>query len=104
MVKIEGNGIGFENELNNRDAGHQSRGMQNIRDKVDTLEQSGIALVKIKYKMLLPAEKEFPGKADILNIRDLTDYGTYCCACEYSEGNSENVLNHVLGSIRIASK
>jgi LytS/YehU family sensor histidine kinase len=70
-VRIEDNGVGFEKGLANRSPNHQSRGMQIIKEKVNTLEESGLAKVKIQYETLDIENKEFPGTVVILTIEDL---------------------------------
>ena len=73
-VYIEDNGIGFEKGLSNRSPSHQSRGMQIIKEKANTLEESGLAKVKIAYDTLDPDHKEYPGTVVRITIKSLKDY------------------------------
>ncbi len=70
---ISDNGIGRTNAQRKRWKGHKSRGMQIIKDKIETLKSSGIADVSIIINDLKSNDTTFPGTEVLLRIKNLED-------------------------------
>jgi sensor histidine kinase YesM len=73
ICEIRDNGIGRSNAQNNRRKGHKSRGMTIIKEKVETLKNSGIADIKISTKDLDPSNDQYPGTFVTIRIKNFED-------------------------------
>lgn len=73
VCEIKDNGIGRSNAQNNRRKGHKSRGMTIIKEKVETLKNSGIADVSIATKDLEPSDEQYPGTHVTIRIKNFED-------------------------------
>lgn len=58
---IQDNGIGREKSAQNKRIGHQSKGMHLIKDRIDTLEASGVARITIAVTDAFPQDLDYKG-------------------------------------------
>ncbi|GAB5550900.1 MAG: histidine kinase [Saprospiraceae bacterium] len=58
---INDNGIGRANAVKYRNKGHQPRGLELIKEKIQTLQNSGIAKIDIQISDWNPSHPAFPG-------------------------------------------
>ena len=71
ICEIKDNGIGRENAKKFQRKGHKSRGMQIIKDRIQTLQASGLADINITVKDLRTGEAAFPGTHVTISIINL---------------------------------
>ena len=70
---IKDNGIGRVNARKVRKKGHRSRGLELIREKLQTLENSGLAKIDLQISDLHPTDVTFPGTKVRLGIQNYED-------------------------------
>lgn len=69
--EIRDNGIGRKNAKVNKRKGHKSRGMDIIREKIQTIELSGMAEIDISIEDFHPTNSKYPGTVVRLRIAGL---------------------------------
>lgn len=67
-VQIEDNGQGRANADRKRRRGHKSQATLIIKERIEALQRSEMAIVKVEYSDLYPEDSDFPGTKVMLTI------------------------------------